>query len=280
MKPIYNALKYASAFPVIWLSVVQGRNIAKSHEETVAETSMWFYLWIISVFVNSIFSFWWDVTNDWGLEMLKLSTWTTKTSMIAQGVRTLHRKSSSIYVGGGNGTHAKSEMTPRDGAAATVVANGNGHTHPRPHQYQQKLAVPSVNLHSGSIAPSSSSSSSSGHSRTSSAFLRGPEQVMLFPPIVYQLAITCDLILRFAWSLKLSSHLSHIIELESTAFYLEAMEILRRCFWVFLRVEWEACKRRSWEAEGSMESITLSTLRSDPQIHREDVSTAKPTCVY
>lgn len=29
---------------------------------------------LLSVFVNSVYSFWWDVTNDWGLNMLRLDS--------------------------------------------------------------------------------------------------------------------------------------------------------------------------------------------------------------
>lgn len=67
---------------------------------------------------------------------------------------------------------------------------------------------------------------------------------MLFPPAVYHLAILLDLILRFTWSLKLSSHLAQLVELESGVFVLEVLEIARRCGWVFLRVEWEVVKRK------------------------------------
>jgi hypothetical protein len=52
-----------------------------------------------------------------------------------------------------------------------------------------------------------------------------------------------DLILRFTWSLKLSSHLHTIAEIESGVFMMEALELLRRWMWVFVRVEWEAVKQ-------------------------------------
>ncbi|CAG8590052.1 9854_t:CDS:2, partial [Gigaspora rosea] len=47
---LFNALKYCSAFPVIsyWIT-----------------PSTIFNLWIISVAVNSIYSFYWDVAMDW-----------------------------------------------------------------------------------------------------------------------------------------------------------------------------------------------------------------------
>lgn len=260
MKPLYNAAKYASAFPVIWLSVIQGDS---RNQDDVSNSSAFFYLWVMAVLVNSFFSFWWDVTHDWGLEMLKWETWTNTSTMMAQGVKSFHKKSFSIApVKPSSSAPSRENM----GARRSPPPSSANNTHLRPHH----MVGGSHGQQNGH--GSSGSKGGGGHGRTPSTFLRAPEHVMLFPPIVYQLAVTCDLILRFAWSLKLSSHLHHIIELESTAFYLEALEILRRWAWTFLRLEWEACKRKSWEAEGSMESLTLSTLRSDNQASRSDVS--------
>jgi hypothetical protein len=241
----------------------------KSQVDDPGSSSFYFYLWIMSVLLNSIFSFWWDVTHDWGLEMLRWDTWTNTSTMVAQGVKSFHKKSfSSIPMTTMPAKQSASSPTKdSSGRKSPSLSSGSNNTHLRPHH----MLGGSQN---GNGNAGSSQASQLNHSRSRSAFLRAPEHVMLFPPIVYQLAVLCDLILRFAWSLKLSSHLHHIIELESTAFYLEAMEILRRWAWTFLRMEWEVCKRKSWEAEGSMESLTLSTLRSDSQANREDVSSS------
>lgn len=68
--------------------------------------------------------------------------------------------------------------------------------------------------------------------------------ILLLPdPTIYYLAIAIDLILRFTWSLKLSSHLHSIHEMESGIFVMEALEVVRRWMWVFLRVEWEAVRK-------------------------------------
>ena len=73
---------------------------------------------------------------------------------------------------------------------------------------------------------------------------------MLFPdPFVYYLFILLDLVLRFTWSLKLSSHLHTISEIESGVFIMEALELGRRWMWVFLRVEWEEVKRLDARAQ-------------------------------
>ncbi|KAJ7076336.1 EXS family-domain-containing protein [Mycena belliarum] len=79
-RPLFNALKYATSFPVIYLSAAQrivvselvrekGNDIAK--EAWHGEHRL-FRLWLLAAAVNSLYSFWWDVTNDWGLSLLKL----------------------------------------------------------------------------------------------------------------------------------------------------------------------------------------------------------------
>jgi hypothetical protein len=60
---------------------------------------------------------------------------------------------------------------------------------------------------------------------------------------VYHIFTLLDFILRLTWSLKLSSHLHTIAEIESGVFMMEALELLRRWMWVFVRVEWEAVKQ-------------------------------------
>jgi hypothetical protein len=60
---------------------------------------------------------------------------------------------------------------------------------------------------------------------------------------VYYLFTLIDLVLRFTWSLKLSGHLHTIQEIESGVFLMEALELVRRWMWVFIRVEWEAVKK-------------------------------------
>jgi len=56
-----NALKYASALPVIFLSS------AKFHVTADAWHGGLLQLWVLSAVVNSAFSIFWDVKRDWGL---------------------------------------------------------------------------------------------------------------------------------------------------------------------------------------------------------------------
>ncbi|KAI9785241.1 MAG: protein-ER retention protein [Peltula sp. TS41687] len=66
-----NALKYSSAFPVIILSAMQrGYDTSKIG---MSETGL-FRLWLLFVFVNSFYSFYWDVTKDWDLHLFSSSS--------------------------------------------------------------------------------------------------------------------------------------------------------------------------------------------------------------
>ncbi|KIW76253.1 hypothetical protein Z517_10999 [Fonsecaea pedrosoi CBS 271.37] len=65
-----NALKYFSAFPVIILSALQrGYDPTKSH---LSEAGL-FRLWMFFVFINSFYSFYWDVAKDWDLSLFSSS---------------------------------------------------------------------------------------------------------------------------------------------------------------------------------------------------------------
>lgn len=58
-------------------------------------------------------------------------------------------------------------------------------------------------------------------------------------PALYYLVIAVDLMLRCTWSLKLSPHLDHIADFESSIFLIEFLEVFRRWVWIFFRVETE-----------------------------------------
>lgn len=201
-RPLANALKYASVFPVIWISASQSTR-AGAVPDGESSNGLW-QLWLLSVLVNSLFSFWWDVANDWGLQIFRAATWTSASSELSSQRKSLHRRGLSVW------------PAPRfDGQSL----HADGSSKPNSHAF---------------------------HSRSlSTKFLRPPSTGgMLFSPTIYQLAVLSDLVLRFTWSLKLSPHLSQLVELESGVFVLETLEILRRCGWVFLRIEWETVKRR------------------------------------
>ncbi|KGO77492.1 EXS, C-terminal [Penicillium italicum] len=62
-----NALKYATAFPVIWIASKM-RNYNPLELRGYSEVSMMRLLFIVS-FINSAYSFWWDVVKDWDMTL-------------------------------------------------------------------------------------------------------------------------------------------------------------------------------------------------------------------
>ncbi|KAI0036875.1 EXS family-domain-containing protein, partial [Vararia minispora EC-137] len=77
-RPLFNALKYASAFPVIYLSAAQRLVVSDLVAEKGKQVTQepWhgehalFRLWLLFAAINSLYSFWWDITNDWGFDLL------------------------------------------------------------------------------------------------------------------------------------------------------------------------------------------------------------------
>ncbi|MCJ1301311.1 protein-ER retention protein [Hypocenomyce scalaris] len=66
-----NALKYSSAFPVIILSALQRGY--DPNKIGMSETGL-FRLWLFAVFLNSFYSFYWDVAKDWDLTLFASSS--------------------------------------------------------------------------------------------------------------------------------------------------------------------------------------------------------------
>jgi hypothetical protein len=65
---LFNAMKYASAFPVIIIGALQ-RNYLVNKDSFVSKEGLT-KGWYIAVLVNTLFSFYWDVTCDWDLTLL------------------------------------------------------------------------------------------------------------------------------------------------------------------------------------------------------------------
>ena len=214
-RPLWNAAKYASALPVIWLSAWYEADKNPAHAEWISR----YTLWLLAVCVNSIFSFWWDVTNDWGLSVLQPGQ--VSVSQMAQNAIHLHRRGMSYM-----------PLPASEEAQALPMS----HLRPEEKPASTPVAPPTA----------SSSASSAAHRRTLSTMERilRPTPSLLFPVWMYQLAILLDLLLRFLWSLKLSSHLHHLVEWQGGMFSMELLEIVRRWVWVFFRVEWEVVRRR------------------------------------
>lgn len=67
-----NALKYASAFPVIILSALQ-RSLSFDEASIGMSTKSVYRLWLFAVLVNSCYSFYWDIAKDWDLTLFSSS---------------------------------------------------------------------------------------------------------------------------------------------------------------------------------------------------------------
>ncbi|KAM3510295.1 hypothetical protein MY10362_000082 [Beauveria mimosiformis] len=63
-----NALKYSTAFPVLITSSMQ-----RSAEAGGATTPGLYRAWLLAVTINSLYSFYWDVTKDWDLTLFEPS---------------------------------------------------------------------------------------------------------------------------------------------------------------------------------------------------------------
>ncbi|KAG8823802.1 hypothetical protein FRC19_003105 [Serendipita sp. 401] len=220
-RSLWNALKYSTAFPVIFLSAAQRSSpveaLASPKEHPL------FKIWVLSVLINSVYSFWWDVTNDWGLSLLKPSSTNLK----------------------------------RKRSMPNIPANSH-----------RLLAAPSTS--EGIKLPPSPSPTDFDPSERQFAGLR--PKLFFNDPMIYYMAIFINFILRFTWSLKLSSHLHHIADLEAGVFIIEALEVLRRWIWVFIRVEWEIIKLGGSREAANPEEFEF-LMREGTETEHSDVST-------
>ncbi|PIL36148.1 transporter [Ganoderma sinense ZZ0214-1] len=210
-RPLFNALKYASSFPVIFLSAAQRivvSDVAAVNGKNAAEQP-WhgehqlFRLWLLAAAINSLYSFWWDVTNDWGLDLLapKHANGPARTANPPRPLLLprLHTRSASLK-------HPTTSSDELSDDASDDISHALVHQQEhRPHPY-------------------------------------GLRQTLLLPLPVYPFAILMDLVLRLTWSAKLSTHLHAYGEGDLIIFWIELAEVVRRWMWVFLRVEWEIVK--------------------------------------
>jgi hypothetical protein len=240
-RPLYNALKYATSFPVIFLSAAQRivvLELADQKGEQVVGNS-WhgehnlFRLWYVNSFgaikprshvfrllfalINSLYSFWWDVTHDWGFNLLRPKD---RDSNKQPSHRTL--------------------IPPH------IISDLPSSTRRDPQGTSQRLTETDVNAR--------------GHRRAYQPSLRA---ILLYPLPVYPMLLFINFILRMTWSVKLSSHLHLESDGTYTIFLVEVAEIVRRWLWVFIRVEWEVIKKMQ---EGSSKAENDHPLEIDNDI--------------
>ncbi|KAF8477485.1 EXS family-domain-containing protein [Kalaharituber pfeilii] len=65
---LWNAGKYASAFPVIFFSALQREWDAVGSQHWLTKEGIG-KIWLLCVFIHSSYSFFWDVTKDWDLTL-------------------------------------------------------------------------------------------------------------------------------------------------------------------------------------------------------------------
>ncbi|KAI0256254.1 EXS-domain-containing protein [Lactifluus subvellereus] len=213
-RPLLNALKYASSFPVIFLSAAQRLVVSGlvAEKGELVKQEAWhgehalFRLWyvLLAALVNSLYSFWWDVTNDWGFDLLQI---TSRLKCPRQPsfprplvLPTMHEREESV-------------ISPRSSTTSLVISPARTSSYPPP---------ANAHIHPYGLRPR-----------------------LLYPLPVYPLALFINLILRLTWSVKLSSHLHARAQGEGSLviFWLEVAELVRRWVWVFIRVEWEIVRR-------------------------------------
>lgn len=224
---------------------------------------------ILAVLVNSLYSFWWDVTNDWGLSLLTKSGWSSSPSVSYAFINppsspsnhASHRSPAGRGLAGSQHHHRARSNAPNGllgppGAANGDEGSGLSTTFPPPPSRPQSPLPPSPKPgHTAATLAVPSASGSPGSRRThhmrafstaSSPNLSYPflRPILLLPdPLIYYLFILLDLLLRLTWSLKLSSHLHSVQEVEAGVFLVELMEVVRRWVWCYLRIEWEAVRK-------------------------------------
>ncbi|KAF8635246.1 hypothetical protein AX17_004019 [Amanita inopinata Kibby_2008] len=211
-RPLFNALKYATSFPVIYLSAAQRvvlLDLASEKGEQVLNHA-WhgehrlFRFWLLSAVINSLYSFWWDVTYDWGLNLFKIQD--RESSARPAPLRPLilpHRNF---------GTPLLTRRRSQDSKDVDLAPHGVvTHRHQETYFWQLR-------------------------------------PILLYPAVIYPLLVFVNFVLRMTWSIKLSSHLHLKTDGSYAIFFVEVAEIVRRWMWVFIRVEWEVIKKAHEES--------------------------------
>ncbi|WVQ83274.1 hypothetical protein IAT38_005413 [Cryptococcus sp. DSM 104549] len=253
-RPLANALKYFSAFPVIFLSAAQKsvvtdialakgitvQELGEHHDRWFGEHRL-FRLWLLAVCVNSMYSFYWDVEMDWGLALCEVDTWLGAKAGKKDGSGLLG--SPGGRPGGRRGGAGGQDVGLLERLKRLITRPTTVNHQRSPCPTPGPFTSPPLPSGSPTRTPLRPGSPPTASTAPRSLLSFGLRQTLLLPdPLVYHLFTIIDLVLRFTWSLKLSSHLHTISEIESGVFMMEALELMRRWMWVFVRVEWEAVK--------------------------------------
>jgi hypothetical protein len=164
------------------------------------ETRALYQFRMLTAIINSLYSFWWDVTNDWGLILLK-----------PRSVEETQERPSP----------PRRLVLPRLHSSTPLISKDSPHSHNLTEETSRLMAdLP------GRLQPTR---------------ISGLRPTLFFPEILYPFAIALNLLLRLAWSMRLSSLIQSHASVAN--FCLKLAELFRRWMWVFIRVEWEMVKK-------------------------------------
>ncbi|KAF8930542.1 EXS family-domain-containing protein [Dissophora ornata] len=271
---LMNALKYASAFPVIIISSMQKSSKAASlkglpYDGYFSDNSL-FKLWLFFVALNSFYSFYWDIYHDWNLiqtyPVVRTPTLTIDTSSVSSSESTgIHShvsgplspatpkvgsnplKDISSFANGSAGTSSGGTSSSNSKALLSPLSS-NSNNNPLSNSGAQGSNSTIKNGSNSTLKNGSNSTLKNGSNASYSkkqltygvrSFLHYEDQWF------YIMAVALDFLLRTTWMLKLVSDIQ-IEEYEGGVFTMECLEVLRRWIWVLFRLESEMVKRAGY----------------------------------
>ncbi|KAG0203859.1 protein-ER retention protein [Mortierella sp. GBA30] len=226
---LMNALKYASAFPVIIISSLQKAAKTASlkgvqYDGYLSDKSL-FRLWLFFVALNSFYSFYWDIYHDWSL-IQPVPIGRNLSGPLPSP--TTPTKSGSIPMTELNGSTGTNNSNSNK-TSADFPSSDNGH-----------------NYGNGGTNTNGSSNSSSAYPKLQQQRRFGMRSFLHYEDSgFYIMAVVLDFLLRTTWMLKLVSNIQ-IEEYEGGVFMMECLEVLRRWIWVLFRLESEMVKRAGY----------------------------------
>ncbi|KAF8969758.1 protein-ER retention protein [Entomortierella lignicola] len=249
---LMNALKYASAFPVIIISSMQKSSKAASLKG----------LPLFFVALNSFYSFYWDIYHDWNLIQMqpqvtgRIPTLTLNTAS-GSGISSVHSRPNSSPLSPSTpkiGSISKSDIS-NIGNSNSNNSNTNGNNINNNNNGGKVHGSPLLGSSSNSSGNSSSNNahnnSTHSNNNNSAAFSKKKQQLGMRSYLHYEdqlfyiMAVILDFLLRTTWMLKLVSNIQ-IEEYEGGVFTMECLEVLRRWIWVLFRLESEMVKRAGY----------------------------------
>lgn len=186
-----------------------------------------FRLWLLAALINSLYSFWWDVTNDWGFDLLQF-------------------KSES--------KHPRQSSLPR-----SLVL-------PAMRERSESIKSPRSSTTLQSSPPSQHPASSHPHRTSVHPWGLRARLLYPLPVYPLALFLNLVLRLTWSIKLSSHLHAKAQGEGSLLIFWVEVAELVRRWMWVFIRVEWEIVRRSVDSAKRTaVSSESLSEVDRDPE---------------